>query len=58
MNLKIIACIPARYASTRFPGKTLADICGKPMLWRGYQQVIKKITDFNKVVRAIDDERI
>lgn len=25
--------IPARYASTRLPGKPLADICGKPMIW-------------------------
>lgn len=55
--MKIIACIPARYASTRFPGKPLADICGKPMLWWVYQRV-KKITVFDKVVCAIDDERI
>jgi 3-deoxy-manno-octulosonate cytidylyltransferase (CMP-KDO synthetase) len=31
--MKIIGVIPARYASTRFPGKPLADICGKPMIW-------------------------
>lgn len=55
--MKIIAVIPARYASTRFPGKPLADICGKPMLWWVYQQV-NKITVFDKVVCAIDDPRI
>ena len=31
--MKIIGVIPARYESTRFPGKPLADICGKPMIW-------------------------
>lgn len=39
--MKIIGVIPARYSSTRFPGKPLADICGKPMLWWVYQQVKK-----------------
>ena len=55
--MKIIAVIPARYSSTRFPGKPLADICGKPMLWWVYQRV-SKINDFDEVVCAIDDERI
>lgn len=55
--MKIVAVIPARYASTRFPGKPLADICGKPMLWWVYQQV-KKIEQFTEVVCAIDDSRI
>lgn len=31
--MKVIAIIPARYSSSRFPGKPLADICGKPMIW-------------------------
>ena len=31
--MKIIGIIPARYKSTRFEGKPLADICGKPMVW-------------------------
>ena len=47
--MKIIGVIPSRYCSTRFPGKPLADICGKPMIWWVYQQV-KKINAFNKVV--------
>lgn len=55
--MKIVAAIPARYASTRFPGKPLADICGKPMLWWVYQQV-SKIPAFDEVVCAIDDSRI
>ena len=36
--MKIIGVIPARYKSSRFPGKPLADICGKPMIWWVYQQ--------------------
>lgn len=36
-----VAFIPARYGSTRFKGKPLADICGKPMIWWVYHQVIK-----------------
>lgn len=55
--MKIIAVIPARYASTRFPGKPLADICGKPMLWWVYNQV-SKLSCFDSVFCAIDDERI
>ena len=31
--MKTIAVIPARYASTRMPGKPLADVLGKPMIW-------------------------
>ena len=36
--MKIIGVIPARYKSSRFGGKPLADICGKPMIWWVYQQ--------------------
>lgn len=54
---KVIAIIPARYKSTRFPGKPLADICGKPMIWWVYNQV-SKVTSFSDVFVAIDDERI
>ena len=56
-NKKIIGIIPARYQSTRFPGKPLADICGKPMIWWVYQQVIK-VSRFSDVLVAIDDDRI
>lgn len=55
--MKIIAVIPARYASSRLPGKPLVDICGKPMLWWVYNQV-KNIDKFSDVVCAIDDDRI
>lgn len=40
-SMKVIGVIPARYLSSRFPGKPLADICGKPMIWWVYQQCIK-----------------
>lgn len=53
--MKFIGIIPARYASTRFPGKPLVDILGKPMIQRVYEQA-KKALDF--VVVATDDERI
>lgn len=55
--MKIIAVIPARYASTRLPGKPLRDICGKPMLWWVYHQVMNTGI-FDEVVCAIDDDRI
>ena len=55
--MKIIGVIPARYASSRFPGKPLADICGKPMIWWVYQQC-KKVDDFDEVYIATDDQRI
>lgn len=41
--MKFIAIIPARYASTRFPGKPLADMGGKPMIQRVYEQVQKAV---------------
>ena len=56
-KMKIICVIPARYASTRLPGKPLKEICGKPMLWWVYQQV-SKLDYFSDVICAIDDERI
>lgn len=48
--------IPARYASTRFPGKPLVDIAGKTMLHRVYKQCLK--TKASKIVVATDDARI
>ena len=55
--MKIIGIIPARYSSTRFPGKPLADIGGKSMIQRVYDQAVKSksLTD---VIVATDDKRI
>lgn len=53
--MKFIGIIPARYASTRFPGKPLADICGKTVIRRVYEQASKAL---DTVVVATDDERI
>lgn len=55
--MKIVGIIPARYNSSRFQGKPLADICGKPMLWWVYKQV-KKVKELEEVYVATDDERI
>lgn len=55
--MKIIGIIPARYNSTRFNGKPLADICGKPMIRWVYEQVIK-CKKIDEVYVATDDERI
>lgn len=48
--------IPARYASSRLPGKPLADIAGKPMIQRVYEQALK--SEARRVVIATDDQRI
>ncbi len=53
--MKFIAIIPARYASTRFPGKPLADIQGKPMIQHVYERTAKV---FDHCCVATDDERI
>lgn len=55
--MKVVGVIPARYKSSRFPGKPLADICGKPMIWWVYQQCIK-VPEINEVYIATDDPRI
>lgn len=55
--MKIIGVIPARYKSSRFPGKPLVEICGRPMIYWVYQQVMK-VTEFDEVYVATDDERI
>ena len=53
----IIGVIPARYASSRFPGKPLVDIGGKSMIQRVYEQA-QQSSSLNRVVVATDDERI
>ena len=54
-NMKFIAIIPARYASTRFPGKPLALLGGKPVIQRVYEHVTREIPE---AWVATDDERI
>ena len=53
----ILAVIPARYASTRFPGKPLVDIGGKPMIQHVWERV-GKVSAIDKVIIATDDSRI
>jgi len=55
--MKILGIIPARYDSTRFPGKPIAIINGKPMIQRVYKQASKSKT-LSKVIVATDDIRI
>ena len=55
--MKVVALIPARYASTRLPGKPLAPILGKAMVQRVYEQT-QKATTVDDIWVATDDERI
>jgi 3-deoxy-manno-octulosonate cytidylyltransferase (CMP-KDO synthetase) len=56
VSARFTAIIPARYASTRLPGKPLADVAGKPMVVRVAERAIEAGAD--RVVVATDDERI
>ena len=56
MSEGFIVVIPARYASTRLPGKPLKDIAGKPMIEWVYGQSIQ--SGASEVIVATDDERI
>ncbi len=55
--MQVLAVIPARYASTRFPGKPLHPIAGKPMIQHVVERV-SKAPSVDKVLVATDDERI
>ncbi|PLK45530.1 3-deoxy-manno-octulosonate cytidylyltransferase [Emticicia sp. TH156] len=55
--MKILGIIPARYASSRFPGKPLVEINGKSMIQRVYEQALKA-KSLQRVVVATDDSRI
>ncbi len=54
---RVYGIIPARYESVRFPGKPLADLLGKPMIWHVYQRACR-CPELNQIVLATDDERI
>lgn len=53
--MKIVAVIPARYQSSRFPGKPLIDINGKPMVWWVYSEA-KKVSAFDDVIVATESD--
>ena len=55
--MKILCVIPARYASTRLPGKPLRDIAGKPMIVRVYERAAQA-KNIDDVIVATDDDRI
>lgn len=55
--MKVIGIIPARYASTRFPGKPLVDLKGKPMIQRVYEGA-SACKSLDEVIVATDDQRI
>lgn len=55
--MKLLGIIPARYASTRFPGKPLVSIAGKPLIQRVVEQC-RKAASLADVVVATDDDRI
>ena len=55
--MRTLCVIPARYASTRLPGKPLADICGKPMICRVWERA-RRAEKPERVIVATDDQRI
>lgn len=55
--MSVVAVIPARYGSTRLPGKPLADIGGKPMIQHVYESA-SRARDLDRVIVATDDRRI
>lgn len=57
MNAQAIAIIPARYASSRLPGKPLVDIAGQPMILHVVKRA-QQAASINRVIVATDDERV
>ncbi|PLX86897.1 MAG: 3-deoxy-manno-octulosonate cytidylyltransferase, partial [Desulfuromonas sp.] len=55
--MAVTVVIPARFASTRFPGKPLADLCGKPMIQWVYERS-RACDSIDRVLVATDDQRI
>lgn len=58
--MKIIGVIPARYESSRLPGKPLKDICGKPMVWWVYQhaKAVSRLSDVYVATDAVEIENV
>lgn len=57
MRYNVVAIIPARYNSTRLPGKPLIEIAGKPMVLRVVERA-RQAASINRVIVATDDERV
>ncbi|MEK7244061.1 MAG: 3-deoxy-manno-octulosonate cytidylyltransferase, partial [Thermodesulfobacteriota bacterium] len=57
MSVQVVCIIPSRYESTRFPGKPLADLCGKPMIQHVYERA-RRVNTVSFAAVATDDERI
>jgi 3-deoxy-manno-octulosonate cytidylyltransferase (CMP-KDO synthetase) len=57
MSAQVVCIIPSRYESSRFPGKPLAALCGKPMIQHVYERVLRAKSVSSTAV-ATDDERI
>ncbi len=57
MGVRVLAVIPARFGSSRLPGKPLALIGGKPMIQRVYERV-RRVAEIDSVVVGTDDDRI
>ena len=51
--MSVVAIIPCRYGAVRFPGKSLAEINGKPMMWHVYRQT-EKVSLIDRVIIATD----
>ena len=56
-EIQAVTIIPARYASSRFPGKALAEIAGKPMIQHTYERVLQA-SRVSRILVATDDDRI
>ena len=57
MKEKIIGLIPARMGSSRFPGKPIANICGKPMVYWVYKQA-EKVKELDEIYVVTEDDII
>ena len=58
MNNQLKVVVPARYGSTRLPGKPLLELNGKPVYWHVVQRVIEAGISLDNIVVATDDQRI